>query len=73
MAVLPQRPADLDACAFPEAHGQTATLGTADLAASTELAGDVREPDGSEIAGRLRGQDNRVRDDFLLFDLFRGW
>ena len=46
---LPQRPADLDACAFPEAHGQTATRGTADLAERPELASDIREPDGSEI------------------------
>src|SRR5512137_394565 len=42
MAVLPQRPADLDTCAFPEAHGQTAARGTEDLAASSELAGNVR-------------------------------
>ena len=40
---IPQRPADLDACAFPEAHGQAAASGTADLAARPELAGDVRE------------------------------
>src|ERR1035437_7172711 len=48
--VLPQRPADLDACAFPEAHGQAAARGTADLAAGRELAGDVRGLARSEIA-----------------------
>ena len=47
--VHPQRPADLDAGAFPEAHGQAAAAGAADLAASPELAADVRGPDGSEI------------------------
>ena len=39
----------MDACAFPEAHGQAAARSTADLAASPELAGDIRKPDGSEI------------------------
>ena len=47
--VLPQRPADLDARAFPEAHGQAAARGKAGLAASPELAGEVRGPGRSEI------------------------
>src|ERR1700719_292076 len=47
---LPQRPGDLDACAFPEAHGQAAARGAAGLAASPELAGDARESNGPEIA-----------------------
>src|SRR5512140_749581 len=56
---LPRRPGDLDARAFPEAHGQAPARGAAGLDAGPELArhmkidpDDFRVPDGAKVSLR---------------------